>query len=69
MEKMHYRYCGVELSYASFKEYIESHGSYHQRVIRHRSGYCRVLFGYLSRLQTAGTCLESNFLRSEDRVS
>ena len=26
LEKKNYRYCGVELSYANFKEYIESHG-------------------------------------------
>lgn len=26
LEKKQYRYCGVELSYANFKEYIENHG-------------------------------------------
>lgn len=27
LEKKVYKYCGVELSYASFTEYIEKHGS------------------------------------------
>lgn len=33
LEKKVYKYCGVELSYASFTEYIEKHGMFFVFVI------------------------------------
>ena len=68
LEKKHYKYCGVELSYASFKEYIESHGSPSHLPLSSRAGHRRVLLGYVSRLQAYGARVEPHFLRSQDRV-
>lgn len=68
LEKKHYKYCGVELSYASFKEYIESHGSRSHLPLSNRAGHRRVLLGYLPRLQAYGARVEPHFLRSQDRV-
>ena len=57
-----YKYCGVELSYANFKEYIESHGLVSSLEFIFRASACGVLFRNMSCMQTNGTSVESSFL-------